>query len=168
MRINLKYIIIFIFINIFFSCSKNENRSKKESVIINFDFPDTVEVNNYYTGKIQYNSPFDTITVKLLHDTKRYRKIFFSFTGTKKIFSNPIDLKSNFKDTIYAKTSNLINIDSIYFGKTGTYFFDGIIFDEVNFEIDSTNTKGKKLTRILSKEYRVIKKVIVVRNKLYK
>lgn len=165
MKINLSYIIVFIFINIFFSCGKNENRNKEESVTISFNFPDTVEVNNYYSGIIRYKSPLDTITVKLLHDTKKYRKIFFSFTGTKKIFSKTIDLKSNFKDTIFAKTNNLIKVDSIYFGKAGTYFFDGIIFDEVNFEIDSTNIKGKKLTRILSKEYRVIKKVIVVKNK---
>lgn len=154
----LKYIIIFILI---ISC-KNENKTKENNFAIKIDFPDTVFINNFYNGKIDYQNDLDTITTKLL-DVKKTRFLEYNFLLANKINYDNNKLKKIVTDTFVAKNNRNIPIYDIRFNKLGINFIDGIIVDEVN--IDSMmlrNGKVQPSTRIITNEFRVTKKVFVI------
>jgi len=164
MRLN----IIFVFL-ILISC-KNDNNIiegntdiKSDEII--FVFPDTVLVNNSYSGEIRYINAFDTITTVLYQKLGTYRYINYAFTGTKTIGYDSEHLKTKFKDTVWATNNRSIPIKDIWFENVGSYYFDGIIFDEVFIENGFKNDKGESTARRLTNEIRLVKKVVVVDNK---
>lgn len=150
---------------------KNENsiqeteskKAKKDEIIL--IFPDTVLVNNSYSGEIHYKNDLDTITTHLYHDKKKYRYIKYAFTGTKTLDYDVEHLKTIIKDTAWATNNRIVPIKDIWFGKVGVYYFDGVIIDEVIIDDGTKNEKGQPLTRIITHEFRLSKKVVVVEKK---
>jgi hypothetical protein len=135
---------------------KNTKKNK-----IDFIFPDTVFANNAYSGKIIYSSDLDTITTKLF-DKNNFRTIEYQYTGTKMINYDINHLKTKIKDTVYAKNNNLIEMKKIWFGKIGTFYFDGVIKDEVKIISRVKDNNGKYKIRLITNELRLSKKIVVI------
>lgn len=136
----------------------------KEEFPINLYFEDTIFVNELYNGKINYKNGLDTITTSL-SDVKKYRFIHYAYTGTKTLNKNIDSLKNIVSDTAWAENNRIIPLKNILFRKAGVYYIDGIITDEVSIENSSVNEKGKPMTRIITDEFRVTKKIVVIDKK---
>lgn len=166
---NLRLLMIF-FAGLMISC-KNEVEQKdiktgsnvqiEEQLPISLDFADTIFANKIYNGKINYKNDLDTITTSL-DDVKKYRFIHYAYTGTKTLHKDLDSLKRIIRDTTWAKTNNVINLKNILFRKSGTYYIDGIITDEVSIEDGTMDKNGKPMVRIITNEFRLSKKVIVI------
>ena len=157
-------------ISSFFSC-KNETEPKlikkidKGNFKISVDFPDTVYINKRYNGRINYKNDLDSLTTKLL-DVKKFRLIEYAFLITNNINYDVKHLKTIVKDTIYTNNNRFIPLSAISFNKLGVNYLDGIITDEVN--IDTLALREGKMqasTRIISDDFRVTHKVIVIERK---
>jgi hypothetical protein len=148
------------------SCKKETKNIKKQepNYSINVDFPDTVYANKYYNGKINYKNDLDTITTKIL-DTKKNRFIQYVFSVTKDINYDVEDLKKKEKDTFIAINNRMIPLYNMRFNKVGVRYIDGIIIDEVGIENGGKNEKGEPMTRVITQEFRVTHKVVVIEKK---
>ena len=70
-----------------FSCKKDANKSSDKlsqtTAFVKFDFPDTVNINKFYNGKIKYKSVLDTITTNVIEEVDgRDRYITYSLNVT--------------------------------------------------------------------------------------
>ncbi|WP_347053592.1 hypothetical protein [Flavobacterium olei] len=153
-----------------FSC-KNETKkdlSSKKYVhaTFNINFPDTVDINKYYEGKIYYKSDLDTITTVLNEIVgKKSRMIEYSFVTTKLIVHDDEKLKKLTTDTMFTKSNRFIPLFT-KFDKLGINYIDGIIKDEVWIDtIEIINNRKEKRTRIITNEFRATKKVFVISNR---
>lgn len=160
-----KNISIFIIVILAISCKKEAviiKESKKHNLSISIDFPDTVFVNKGYDGKINYKNDLDTIT-KTLNKLNPLRTIVYRFLKTDVINYSNQHLKKIVKDTFYTDIHNSIpffaQLDSL-----GIYYIDGIITDEVIIENGGKNSKSELMDRIITNEFRVTKKVVVIEN----
>ncbi|MEA9412715.1 hypothetical protein [Flavobacterium sp. PL02] len=143
---------------------KNIEETKFKELEITIDFPDTVYVGTYYNGKINYKNDLDTITTKLL-DTKKNRFIQFVFSVTKDINQDDEHFKKIDKDTFIAETNRMIPLYNMRFNKAGIRYINGIITDEVSITNVSKNKKGELMSRVITDEFRVTHKVVVVEEK---
>ena len=175
---NLYYILIFLFL---FSCenSKKDNVKTQGNKVNNikniivgndksmafiFNFPDTIHLNKCYDGEIIYKSKLDTIIKSFdndLHDSKS-RYIYISYAKTNLFKSDEKDLRLIITDTIGAHDCHTIYLYKIKFDKLGVNYIDGIINDQVNFDIDKKDEKGHFRQRQITKEARATKKVFVI------
>ncbi|MBS7232522.1 hypothetical protein KHA90_16005 [Flavobacterium psychroterrae] len=164
----MKNIMLLSFLICLFSCKKEENKNIKkkqeDNYSINVDFPDTVYVSKYYNGKINYKNELDTITTKLL-DINKPRFLEYGFTLTRNITYNETHLKKIETDTMIAENNRMIPLYSIRFKQLGVNYIDGMVTDEVNIENGGKNEKGEPMTRVITNEFRVTKKVIVIEKK---
>ncbi|MNK88945.1 hypothetical protein D3C87_1089360 [compost metagenome] len=141
--------------------TKNLNLSKEKNLSISLDFPDTVYVNKGYDGKINYKNDLDTIT-KVLNQLNPLRTVVYTFLKTDNVNYSNKDLKKIVTDTFYTDSNRVIPIYG-EFNNTGTYYIDGIVKDEVIIENGGKNSKGEWMDRIITNEFRVTKKVIVIK-----
>jgi hypothetical protein len=164
----MKKIIVFSLIVCLSSCRKDENKGihnekkmQTDNFSVKIDFPDTVYVNKYYNGQIEYKNILDTITTKVL-DVKNPRYIQYAFTITKKINYSEEHLKKIKLDTIYTNSNRFIPLTVILFKELGVNYIDGIITDEVSIENGGKNEKGNPMTRVITHQFRVTHKVVVI------
>ncbi|KQB39531.1 hypothetical protein [Flavobacterium aquidurense] len=163
-----KNAILLIVLMLVICCKKNNDNDmvKKKylkSSTISVDFPDTVIFGRGYDGKINYKNDLDTVTTKLL-DIKRLRFIEYGFLKTTTINYDYKYLKKNLIDTFTSETNRTIPLYNISFDKLGVNFIDGIITDQVR--IDSIMLRDgimQPSTRIITDEFRVTKKVFVIK-----
>ncbi|WP_123774007.1 hypothetical protein [[Flexibacter] sp. ATCC 35103] len=150
------------------SCKKEKKIVEtSDNYKISFVFPDTVFVNELYDGKINYKNSLDSITTKVL-DAKKPRYISYAFTITKDINYNISHLKKIEQDTIYTNSSEFIPLSIISFNQLGVNYIDGIITDKVEIENVSKNNQGELMTRVITNEFRVTKKVLVIKDRTKK
>jgi hypothetical protein len=131
------------------------------------DFPDTVFINEYYNGKINYKNSLDTITTSF-DDIKKNRYIYYSYIKNKSINYDDDSLKKNIRDTFGARNNKLIPLYNIKFDKLGLNYIDGFITDEVMIDNGAKNHKGEPMVRIITNEFRVTKKVLVIKDRTKK
>ena len=158
-----KSISIFIVLIFALSCKKETvavKASKKKNISISLDFPDTIYVNKGYDGKIDYKNDLDTITKKL-NQLNPLRTVVYTFLKTDNVNYSNQDLKKIVTDTFYTDSNRVIPIYE-EFNNAGTYYIDGILTDEVIIENGGRNSKGELMDRIITNEFRVTKKVIVI------
>ncbi|OMQ11775.1 hypothetical protein [[Flexibacter] sp. ATCC 35103] len=162
--------VITIFV-VLVSCKKEKkiaDRSTKNNYEITMDFPDTVFLGKGYYGKINYKNDLDTVTTKLL-DIRRLRFIEFGFLKTTTLNYDYKYLKKNMIDTFYSETNRTIPLYNIYFNKLGVNFIDGIITDQVRIDtIMLHDGIMQPRTRIITNEFRVTKKVFVIKDRTKK
>lgn len=159
-------LICLIFFIGFVSCKKEANKKiipeleqKDLKRKIEFVFPDTIYLNKYNSGVINYiGKELDTFNIDYhseLEKDGRVRLIYFQST-----YGRNIDEKLNFNnkviDTFVASSNNKIPIEDIKFNELGLNFIDGLLTDEVYIKLKDGNT------RIITKEYRVTQRVFVV------
>ena len=134
------------------SC-KNDNKINKGVIKIvpkietfsetNFNFPDTVELNKVYRGKIFYTSLFDTLNLKKGQD--RFVSFYVNSDNKKLTFDQLIKVKH---DTFYIKRDTIFF--DISFKKRGSNYINGFISDEVYIESkDSIRTAEKIIDFII-------------------
>lgn len=154
---------------VFFSCKRKEfintvEKNQKEFVQKQIkywiEFPDTVYVDQSYSGIIKYKSVLDTITTSF-DDKKKKRYVLFYLTLVKKPDSDYKHLKKIAK-IIGADNNSEIPIDEIKFTDSGVYYIDGIINDYVVIDINKKDKNGVALVREIENEERVTRKVIVI------
>lgn len=158
-----RFIIILIISVSMMSCKDEVNTRmlKPNNFIISVDFPDTVVINKLYNGKINYANDLDTITTSL-NDVKKYRFIDYAFLRTNTVNYNETHLKTIVTDTFTSETNRVIPLYNISFDKLGVNYLDGIITDEVAIENGAKDNNGKPMTRIITDEFRVTHKVVVI------
>ncbi|MCV9932152.1 hypothetical protein OIU80_07645 [Flavobacterium sp. LS1R47] len=147
------------------SCKEEKKTTKKNKITsreISIIFPDTVYINTWYNGKINYKNDLDTLTTEIRKLQKNTRFLRFTLITTKDINYNDEHLKKIVNDTCIAENNRLIPIYSIRFDKLGVNYIDGIINDEVMIENGAKNNKGEPMTRIITHETRITKRVIVI------
>lgn len=153
---------------VIFSCKKEINKKIKTSVKqknlkpdIDFNFPDTVYLNKSYNGVIKYKGrvldTFNILPNSDLDKDGKARFVFYRLTKTKtKSISDELIFNNKEVDTLISKTNTEILIKNIKFTETGVNYIDGLLTDEVYIAIENEEL------RIITKEYRITKKVIVV------
>lgn len=159
-----KTIILTIITLITISCKENKKTTKKYKITgheISITFPDTVFVNELYDGKINYKNDLDSIDTTL-NNIKKYRYIDYYFVKTKNINYTDEYLKQNSTDTFTAEHHRSIPLYAIRFDSLGVNYIDGIIVDEVNISHGAKSKNGKPMDRIITHEFRITKKVIVI------
>jgi hypothetical protein len=153
------------------SCKQEKkivDRTAKNNYEITMDFPDTVFLGKGYDGKINYKNVLDTVTTKLL-DIKRLRFIEYGFLKTTIINYDYKYLKKNMIDTFTSETNRTIPLYNIYFDKLGVNFIDGIITDQARIDtIMLHDGIMQPRTRIITDEFRVTKKVFVIKDRTKK
>lgn len=162
-----KIILLLIFVVCFTSCKKDLNNiesNKEKNFYAKVNFPDTIYLNKYYNGKINYRNALDTITASL-NNPEKYRFIDFAFLRTDNINYNEDYLKKIVTDTFTSENNRIIPLYNIFFDKLGVNYIDGIITDQVSIEGGGKDKAGKPMTRIITNEFRVSHKVIVVKKK---
>ncbi|KFF10055.1 hypothetical protein [Flavobacterium hydatis] len=140
---------------------KNEQNINAEISII---FPDTVYVNELYDGKINYKDDLDTITTSF-DDIKNIRYVYFTYLKNQDINYGDESLKKIVTDTFGARNNRLIPLYDIRFDKLGLNYIDGLIIDEVMIENGAKVKNGEPMDRIITHEFRVTKKVVVIEEK---
>ncbi|WP_264530377.1 hypothetical protein [Flavobacterium sp. N502540] len=163
-RINLVFFIICFCV---VSCKKEDDKSQKiVHARFSFNFPDTVVVNKYYEGNINFRGDFDTVTTVLNKViNKKGRMIEYSFIKTQVLTNDENNLKKSTKDTMFARSNISIPLFT-KFDKLGINYIDGIIKDEVWIDTkEIINGKQEKRIRIISNEFRATHKVFVIREK---
>jgi hypothetical protein len=157
--------IIFVFL---FSCKKEKKIvERSDNYKISFVFPDTVFVNELYDGKINYENDLDTIDTTL-NNPKKYRYIDYYFVKTKNVNYTDEYLKKITSDTFTAEHYRSIPLYAIRFDSLGVNYIDGLITDKVMIQIGEKDEKGDIMTRIITNEFRVTKKVFVIKNRTQK
>lgn len=135
---------------------------KNSSVEFEFEFPDTVYINEEYKGKILYKSVLDTITTSFEDKTKS-RYIAFYMRKTKNINYSDEELKQAKLDTFGAINNRNIPFYKISFNQLGVHYIDGIINDHIFIDTISPNKNGNNKIRYIENIVRATHKVIVVR-----
>ncbi|OMQ11776.1 hypothetical protein BXU01_09645 [[Flexibacter] sp. ATCC 35103] len=150
------------------SCKKEKKIVEtSDNYKISFVFPDTVFVNELYDGKINYENDLDTIDTTL-NNPKKYRYIDYYFVKTKNVNYTDEYLKKITSDTFTAEHYRSIPLYAIRFDSLGVNYIDGLITDKVMIQIGEKDEKGDILTRIITNEFRVTKKVLVIKNRTQK
>jgi len=160
-----KILIAIIIVTLIFSCKKEAKKvviKDKKDVKITLIFPDTVYINEVYSGKIDYKNCLDTITTSF-NDVKKARFLEYAYLITKDKNYSKEQLKTIVKDTFVAETNRIIPLYNIKFDKLGLNYFDGIIKDEVIIANGGKNKNGKLMTRIISDEIRLTRGVYVIK-----
>lgn len=140
---------------------------RSDNYKISFVFPDTVFVNELYDGKINYENDLDTIDTTL-NNPKKYRYIDYYFVKTKNVNYTDEYLKKITSDTFTAEHYRSIPLYAIRFDSLGVNYIDGLITDKVMIQIGEKDEKGDIMTRIITNEFRVTKKVFVIKNRTQK
>lgn len=141
-----------------FSCretTREKNIFKNDVVEFYFDFPDTIKVNKFYNGKINYKGILDTVT-KSFYDKKKNRYIYFFMNKTDKLEQNIQLIKQKKLDTFGAINNNIIPFYNIKFNKKGTYYIDGYIEDHVLIEKMPNEKKSRYIENIVKATHKVI------------
>ena len=117
---------------------------KKESFSkTNFNFPDTVELNKVYKGKIFYASLFDTLNLKKGKD--RFVSFYVNSDNKRLTFQQLMKVKH---DTFYIQKDTIFF--DISFKKRGSNYINGFVSDEVYIESkDSIRTVEKIIDFII-------------------
>lgn len=159
-----------ITILVLISCKKEKKivESAKDNYEISLVFPDTVFLNERYDGKINYRNNLDTLTTEIRKLQKNTRFLEFALTQTKDINYEDNHLKKIANDTFVATSNILIPLYNIKFNKLGLNYIDGMITDEVMIENGAKNDKGEPMMRIITNEFRVTKKVLVIKDRTKK
>ncbi|SHL02932.1 hypothetical protein [Flavobacterium chilense] len=160
---NLVLIIGFALQSIMSSCKKNEevlNKEIKKKIEYKIEFPDTVYVNDLYSGVINYKSILDTITTSF-DDKKKNRYVLFYLTIVDKPDPDYIHLKKVAKK-FGADNNKEISIYDVKFTKPGINYIDGIINDCVIIDTGKKDKNGSQLVRLIENEERITRKVIVI------
>ena len=150
---------------IVFSCKKERNdiykpKENLKDIQCIVEFPDTVYVNQKYSGVIKYKSILDTITTSF-DDKKKNRYVIFYLTIVDKPDTDSEYLKKNGK-MIGAHDNRKIFFDDIVFTKPGTHYIEGLINDSVLIDANKKDKEGIELVRIIENDYRVTQKVVVI------
>lgn len=159
-----------ILLIILVSCK--ENRSSEKEIVIqnkfkngyvefNFDFPDTIYINEVYNGKINYKSVLDTITTSF-EDKRKSRYITYYMNKTQDVNYNLKDLKKMNLDTFGAINNRTIPIYGIKFSELGVHYLDGIINDHISIDTFSQSKKNEDKARYIENVVRATHKVIVI------
>ncbi|KQB39534.1 hypothetical protein RC62_1216 [Flavobacterium aquidurense] len=163
--------LVFFFTALFLtliSCKKEKRiLERSDNYKISFVFPDTVFVNELYDGKINYENDLDTIDTTL-NNPKKYRYIDYYFVKTKNVNYGDKYLKKIITDTFTAVHHRSIPLYAIRFDSLGVNYIDGMITDEVMIESEMKNDRGQPLTRIITNEFRITKKVFVIKDRTQK
>jgi hypothetical protein len=160
----MKKTLILIISLVVISCKEDKKIVKNDKISnskINIIFSDTVYIYKEYYGEIDYKNHLDTITTSF-DDIKNNRYIYYSYTKNAHTNYSYDSLKKTIKDTFGARNNRLIPLYNIRFDKLGVNYIDGIITDEVMIENGAKNDKGEPMTRIITNEFRVSKRVIVI------
>jgi hypothetical protein len=147
------------------SCKEEKKTTKKDKIAIreiSIIFPDTVYINTWYNGKINYKNNLDTLTTEIRKLQKNTRFLRYTLITTKDINYNDEHLKKIVNDTCIAENNRLIPIYSIRFDKLGINYIDGIITDEVYISHGAKSKNGKPMDRLIIHETRLTKRVIVI------
>ncbi len=131
----------------------------KDSVVVKFNFPDTVYRDKNYKGHIYYKGILDTITTSF-DDSIKQRYILFYMIKAKSVNHSTEEIRKQKMDTFGALNNTTIPF-RVQFTKTGTYYIDGIINDHVLIDTVS-NPKSRNMVRYIEKEARAIHKVVVI------
>jgi hypothetical protein len=167
---NLTYFLTTILL-VLVSCKKEKKiveKSAKDNYEISLVFPDTVFLNERYDGKINYRNNLDTLTTEIRKLQKNTRFLEFALTQTKDINYEDNHLKKIANDTFVATSNILIPLYNIKFNKLGLNYIDGMIIDEVIIDNGAKNDKGEPMMRIITNEFRVTKKVLVIKDRTKK
>lgn len=162
---NINILICLVVILVFYSCKKkdsnnNERITQKElKPKIELLFPDTIYVSKPYNGIIEYEgNELDTLNIMIdddLEDNGKARYVFYSLIKTRSL-SEKVDFKNKVVDTFISKTNTEISIQKLKFDELGVNYIDGILTDEAYLKLENDKI------RIITKEYRITKEVIVV------
>lgn len=169
---------ILIILQFLFSCKNNSNEENKnftqekvnpkkfinDVVEFEFEFPDTVYINESYDGKIKYKGILDTITTEfnLEGQSTKSRYIIYSFAKTKSIAYDVKHLSKIAIDTIGAIDNNTILLSNIKFTELGTHYLDGLINDNAIINLKAKDKDGDDLSRSITDEVRATLKVVVI------
>ena len=162
----MKYLLISIFFFSFLSCRKEVDNKMKADVVqtdfmpdIEFIFPDTVFLNKSYNTLIKYQDrELDTFNIKAdseLEEDGKARFLFYLLMKTNSI-TEKLTFKNKKVDTFVSKTNTEVLIKNLKFNKLGLNYIDGLLTDEIYITLDDEDI------RIITKEYRITKKVIVI------
>jgi hypothetical protein len=171
-KIRLDFTIVFILIAFCLVSCKNDTQnesvdtdnkySKKETITFEFNFPDTVYINQSYNGEIKYKSKLDTI-ITTFGDSKKNRYTRFIMRKSKYVNYDFKVLKLNIKDTFGALNNRTIPFYNIKFNELGIHYIDGIINDIVSIDTVTSKRRGTDLVRLIENEVRVTHKVVVIK-----
>ena len=138
-----------------------QNKFKNKNVEFNFDFPDTMYVNEVYKGKINYKSVLDSITTSF-DDDRKSRYITYYMTKAKVANYNIEELKKMRLDTFGAIDNRSIPIYGIKFSELGVHYLDGIINDHISIDTFSQSNKDEDKVRYIENVVRATHKVMVI------
>jgi hypothetical protein len=181
-QMNKQTVIIVVAINIFLSsliiisCKDNLNSEKEivkevenvqkkfknKLVEFEFDFPDTIQVDKLYNGKIKYKSVLDTITTSF-DDEKKSRYISFYMSKTKYINYEIEELKTMRLDTFGAIDNRTIPFYDLKFTELGVHYIDGIINDHISIDTLIKSKKSIDKVRYIENVVRATHKVVVIK-----
>ncbi len=142
-----------------------ENIFFKDSVKVDFEFPDTIYKDFTYKGVIKYKSALDTITTSF-EDKYNDRYIVYYMIkneGEKYSIQEIMEMKV---DTFGALNNSTIPF-KVKFSKLGINYIDGVIYDYVLIDTASIHKKTDKI-RYIEKEARATHKVVVIEKPISK
>lgn len=131
-----KQIIIYVTIFLLFSCKKNEPINQEAIKIIpvdrnfsqtTFHFPDTVQMNKIYEGRIYYKSLFDTLNAVI--GKNRFITYRYKANNTVLDYTKLVQTKH---DSAYIRNDTLYF--KIKFSKKGKNYINSYIIDDVYIE----------------------------------
>jgi hypothetical protein len=131
--------------------------NKNESMSYIFDFPDTVQINKEYNGKILYKNILDTITTDLANNSETDRYIIFSMAITELLEQDEKSLKLIVKDTFGAVDHRTIPIFKVKFKNKGINYLSGFITDNGFLKLKDSDS-----IRIITNEFQIHHKVFVI------
>jgi hypothetical protein len=151
-----------------YSC-KNENKivaNSEKNIFQNqiefkVDFPDTLYVDQFYDGIINYKSMLDTI-ITTFGNKNENRYTRFILTTSDNINYDFEYLKKIVKDSFGAVSNREIPFYDIKFSEPGVYYIDGIINDNILIDTMTRYNKRNDKLRYIENEERVTHKVVVI------
>ena len=166
----MKYILFLASIFLFLSCNEKVNDVKRNRTKPNYTsyigneaswdlyFPDTVNLNQSYHGKIVYKGVFDSITTSFDDEHNRYIKVVLMTSD--KLNWKFDDIRKTARDTFGAVNCREIPFDKIKFTKPGINYIHGYIIDHLFLEAKGTKPEDS-LVRMLENEITVNCEVFV-------
>lgn len=125
------------------------------------NFPDTVYKNEKYNGEVLFISQLDTITT-VFTDKQKDRYVIVNVLITDDVNYSHEYLKEQAKDIYGAIDNRHVPLDDLIFPNVGDYYIDAIVNDAVYIDLKKKNSEGEELLRLIEKEVRVTKKVVVI------
>ena len=139
-----------------------QKKFKNKLVEFEFDFPDTIQINKLYNGKIKYKGVLDTITTSF-DDEKKSRYISFYMSKTKDINYKIEELKTMKLDTFGAIDNRTIPFYDLKFTELGVHYIDGIINDHISIDTLIKSKKSIEKVRYIENVVRATHKVVVTK-----